>query len=220
MIKKTDIFVVIPVYNEERNIGKVVDEVKKYINNIVVVDDGSKDNTVKILKNKEIILVRYLVNIGKGSALKTGFDVGFKKGFKVGIMFDGDGQHWAGDLPSFIKKIGKGKKIVLGYRVFNGKTPFVRKFVNNLATLFVSVLYKVKIRDLTCGFRSISKDVFKKIEWRSDAYGVETEMVCRIAKNKLGFSQLPVQTIYKDNYKGVTILDALKVFFEAVYWRF
>lgn len=219
MINK-GIFVVIPVFNEEKTIGEVIEGVRKYCQEIIVVDDGSTDDTYRIVKKKKVAVLRNILNLGKGASLKEGFNFGFSKGGKVGIMMDGDGQHDYRDLPLFIKKIGEGEKLVLGYRHFSKKDPLVRRWFNKLATFLISMLYGNKFYDLTCGYRAIAKEVYEKIKWRSGGYGVETEMNIRIAKNKLKYSQIPIKTIYLDDYKGVTVYDALRILVNVIFWRF
>ena len=212
--------VVVPAYNESRHIGKVLREIKKHIDFIIVVDDGSRDNTSEIVQKEGVLIVRHRINLGKGAALKTGTELAFKKGADAIIMLDSDGQHNPDDIPRFIKEIQKGYDVVIGSRKFDLGVPLVRFLGNKFASVIINICFGIYVGDLLCGFRAFTKKAYKSIRWKSARYGVETEMVARIGRNKLKFSELPVESIYLDKYKGVTILDAISVLFHIPEWRF
>ena len=104
-IKEEDVWVIVPAYNEGKNIGKVIDELKDYVSNVVVVDDGSKDDTYSVASRKKVIVLKHIVNLGKGGAVKTGCDFALKNGAKYIILIDSDGQHKPSDIPRFLKKL-------------------------------------------------------------------------------------------------------------------
>jgi hypothetical protein len=95
----------------------------------------------------------------------------------------------------------------------------VRYIGNKFASLFISFLFGIYVSDILCGYRAITKRAYKKIIWESTGYGVETEMVINIAKANLKYCEVPVETVYLDNYKGVTILDAFGILGNALKWR-
>ena len=107
------IFIIIAAYNEQKNLGAVIDETKKFCKNIIVVDDGSKDKTYEIAKNKGIIALKHIINLGKGAAVKTGADYALKHGAEAIILVDADGQHEPKEIPRFLNSL-KGKDIVFG----------------------------------------------------------------------------------------------------------
>ena len=95
------IYAVIPAYNEENNIVPTINNIKKYISNIIIVDDGSNDNTYSLLKqnfDNKIIILKHKINLGKGAAMKTGCEAAIKLGAETLIMIDGDGQHIGEDM--------------------------------------------------------------------------------------------------------------------------
>lgn len=216
------IFLVIPLYNEEKHIVDVIKGVAKYDLPIVVVDDGSMDSSklkVQSSKLRDVIFLSHKVNLGKGAAMKTGAEYAFSKGADAVIFMDSDGQHAASDLPKFVKALNEKCDLVFGSRNLKLDIPFVRYIGNKVASVFVNLLFGIYVSDLVCGFRALTKNGYKKIEWESTGYGVETEMVVRSAKSGLKYCEIPVETIYHDRVKGVTLLDAFGIFFSVIKWR-
>jgi glycosyltransferase involved in cell wall biosynthesis len=214
------IFIVIPAYQEEERIGKVIKDVIKTKFPIIVVDDGSKDNTFKVANKYKITALRHKVNLGKGAAMKTGAEAAFQMGADAIVFMDSDGQHKAKDLPHFIEALGKDKfDVVFGSRNLSHGVPLVRYMGNKFASLLVSLLFGIYVSDLLCGYRGLNKKGFKNVYWESRGYGVETEMAARTAKSELKHCEVPVETVYYDEVKGVTILDAINILFDVLRWR-
>ena len=217
------IVIVIPLYNEKKHIKDVLMDVAKTKYPIIVVDDGSSDNSnsiVKGMKIKNLTLLKHEINLGKGAAMKTGADFAFENGANAVVFMDSDGQHLAHDLSKFVIALETNKyDLVLGTRNYNYGVPLVRFLGNKLASVVVAFMFGTYVSDLLCGFRAITKAGYEKTKWESDGYGVETEMVARIGKNKIRFCEVPVETIYHDKVKGVTILDAFGIFGQVVKWK-
>ena len=105
-IKELKCVVLIPTYNNEKTLKQVIDSVRLYSPNILVVNDGSTDSTAEILsREKDIHIISYTENKGKGFALKTGLREAINLGYKYAISIDSDGQHYADDIPVFINEI-------------------------------------------------------------------------------------------------------------------
>lgn len=217
------ITIVIPVYNEENKVVGILKEISKTKYPIVIIDDGSTDNSfnrIKNLKLKKLILLQHKINLGKGAALKTGSEYAFKKGADAIIFMDSDGQHKASDINKFVEKLDSRKfDIVFGSRNLNLGAPIDRYIGNKLASVLVGFMFGIYVSDLICGFRALTKKAYKKIKWDSTGYGVETEMVIRTRKAGLSHCEVPVETVYYDNYKGVSITDALGVLGNLFYWK-
>lgn len=214
------IFIVIPAFNEEKDISKVLRDLEKKGLPTIVVDDGSLDKTFKqASKFKNITLLRHRVNLGKGAAIKTGAQVAFKKGADAVVFMDGDGQHKVSDLDKFIEKLKRGYQVVFGARSLEPGVPLIRFLVNKMASVFINVLFSIYVSDLICGYRAITKEAFKKIHLQSLGYAVETEMVIKTKLFSLKYCEVPIETVYLDKVKGVTIVDAFKLFFEVIFWR-
>lgn len=213
------IFIVVPAYNEEKRIGKVIEDIKKTKYPIIIVDDGSIDGTYKVAKKKRVLVLQHKINLGKGAAMKTGAEAAFKLGADAIVFMDSDGQHKAKDLINFINALNKGFEIVFGIRSKASEAPKVRFVGNRLASILISLLFGIYISDLLCGFRALTKKAYKKIVWESKGYAVETEMVIRTAKYRLKHCEVPVSTVYLDSVKGVTILDAINILTDVFSWR-
>jgi len=215
---KKKIFVVIPAYNEEKHINKVIKETKKYVDNVIVVDDGSKDRTKEAAKKSNAIVLRHLVNLGKGAALKTGCDYAVKNNAGIIIALDADAQHDPKEIPKFLESLKK-YDIVLAYRKLNKNMPIVLKFGNHVINKTIKLLYGPKIKDSQCGYRAFTAKAYKKIRWKASDYSMESEIIAKMGKYKLSYCEIPIDTIYSDKYKGTTILDGIKIVFDLLLWR-
>lgn len=218
------ITIVIPLYNEAKHIENVLYGVFKHSLPVVVVDDGSKDNSQLTvnnlqLKHKNLKLLTHIVNLGKGAAMKTGAEYAFEHGAEAVIFMDSDGQHSADDLPKFIKALSAGRNdFVFGSRNLNFGVPLVRYLGNKFASVICASIFGIYISDALCGYRGLTKKAYNKAKWESDGYGVEIEMIARVAKQKLSFVELPVETVYLDSVKGVTPLHAIGILGSIIKW--
>ena len=212
-----NITAIIPAYNEGHNIAKVIVGVKKYIKDIIVVDDGSKDDTVEIAKQQNITVLHHIINLGKGAALKTGVE--YAKDADGFIFIDGDGQHSPEHIPEFIKALKEGHDIVFGYRQINKSMPSILRFGNNVINASTKYLYGLPIKDSTCGFRALTAHAYEKVKWDASGYFVEGEMIANAGNSKLTYTQIPIKTIYADNYKGTHVMDGIKILGNMVAWK-
>jgi len=219
------IVVIIPVYNENQRAVKTIKDVLRHFKGeIVVVDDGSTDNTKELVERhfkdiSRLTLISYKKNKGKGAALRVGVEMAWKKGGEAVIFIDADGQHNPKYLKKFKRKL-ENNKIVFGYRMLSRKMPFLRRLGNIVAVNLIRVLFNIRKKDLLSGYLGFKKEIYEKIKWTSDRYGIETEMATKIGRNKLEFYEFKIDTIYIDKYKGVTLLDAIKVLVQIPRWYF
>ena len=212
------IFAIIPAYNEESNIVSIIKKTKRYVGNIIVVDDGSNDKTKEVAENANAVVLRHIINLGKGATLKTGCDFAIRKGAKYMIVLDADAQHNPDDIPRFINKLKK-YDIVFSYRSVSSKMPPVLRFGNWFISGIVRALHGINLNDTQCGFRAFSKEAYRKIGWNSSDYSMESEMISNVGKQKLKYVQIPIQTVYSDRYKGTTVIDGIKIVLNMVWWR-
>lgn len=216
------IFIVVPAYNESKHISKVLKEITKTGYPVIFVDDGSKDGTYKIarsLKTRNLTVLRHKINLGKGAAMKTGAEYAFKLGADALIFMDSDGQHLIKDLDRFIKKLDENYDVVFGSRNMSYGVPLARFLGNKFGAFLVAMLFGIYVNDLLCGYRAITKRVYNKIIWESSGYGVETEMVVMVGLRGIRYCEVPVETVYLDKVKGVSLIDSIGIFLNVIYWK-
>jgi glycosyltransferase involved in cell wall biosynthesis len=192
--------VLIPVFNAEATIGDIIEGVKKFVKDIVVVNDGSRDRTQEILEKKDIVLLTHPENQGKGMALKTGFRYIIKQGFEAVLTLDGDGQHNIEEIPSFIKKAESSPEIdiIIGSRMKEAHLmPKIRLINNKFSSWLLSKLTHQKIEDSQSGFRLIRTHVLKNIALRTNNYETESELLIRAAWCGYQIVSIPIKTIYQ-----------------------
>lgn len=216
---------IIPAYNEEKNIGKVIEKCKEYVNKIIVIDDCSTDKTATIAGESDTIVIINNKNIGKTDSLKKGFRKGIEERADIFVLLDADGQHDPQEIPLLLKKINEGYDLVVGARKFQREfMPTVRIFANAISSYLVSLISGVRILDSQSGYRAIKRDVLEKITLNSTRYQSDTEMIVKAAKCgfKIGF--VPISTIYHPemNSKVDQIIDPLRfliLLVSLIFWK-
>ncbi len=198
------VFIVIAAYNEQKNVPNVIKELLKAgYKNVVVVDDGSKDNTFNAAVNAGATVLQHLVNRGQGAALKTGIDYALEQGADIIVTFDADGQHRVEDIPAMLKPVRSGRyDVTFGSRFLTKKSqenvPFVRKVLLKLGIMIVWVFYGVKMTDAHNGFRAISRKAAEKIKITSDRMAHASEIVEEVHRNNLKYKEVPVVIRYTE----------------------
>jgi UDP-N-acetylglucosamine---dolichyl-phosphate N-acetylglucosaminyltransferase len=216
-----DFYVIIPAHNEERNLGAVLDKTKKVVgkDRIIVVDDGSSDGTVVEAKKKGVKVLRHVINLGKGAALRTGSSYAIKKGAKAVVFMDSDGQHDPKDIPRITGML-KDNDIVFTYRDRKSvHMPLIKKLGNGLIDFTMSLLFGIEVTDTQCGYKAMTTGTYRKMALMSNDYGIESEMVAKTGKHHLKFTQLPIQTVYVDKYKGTTVFDGVNIMLKILWWK-
>ncbi len=212
------LFVVIPAHNEEEKIGEVLERIKEHSNNIIVVDDGSKDNTYEIASSRNVTVLKHEINLGKGAAIKTGCDYAISKGANQLILIDADGQHDPQEIPKFEQALTQ-YQIIFGKRITPTSMPKILLLGNRLLSSTIKFLYNIKVDDSQCGYRALTVQAYRKTRWSAQDYFMETEMIIKAGKHKLSHTQIPIETIYSDKYKGTTITDGFKIMAKLLGWR-
>ena len=215
-------FIVIPAYNEEKRIGNVLKELKqnKY-KNIVVVDDGSDDNTFKEASKYKVIVLRHVVNRGQGAALKTAIDYALKKGAELIVTFDADGQHSVGDIKNIVKPVeSKRYDVAVGSRFLkkNKNTPFIRRIFLKGGALIIFLMYGIKLSDSHNGFRAMSRKAARLIEIKSDGMEHASEILEQIKKKDLKYKEVSVIIKYTEysKKKGQSTFNSFKILFKMI----
>jgi len=210
------ILIVVPAYNEEKMVGEVVKGLNEFNYEVVVVDDGSKDNTSQIAKNAGAVVLRHFINRGQGAALQTGFDYAKKVGADIVVTFDADGQNKPEEVAKIIEPLLIGQiDVALGSRFMERKSnvPLIKKIVLRGGILFERLFVGVKLSDAHNGFRAFSKKAINLIELNQDKMAHATEVIQEIKKHKLKFQEVPVTMRYTEysKQKGQSVFNSIKI---------
>ena len=180
----SELCVLIPAYNAEATLRGVIEGVKTSRFDIVVVDDGSRDSTPRIVREMGVTLLRHPENRGKGRALRTGFNYVIEHGYEAVITIDADGQHDPADIPRFVELYRQGRPdIIIGSRAaqFN-EMPWLRRFWNQLGAKAVSRLTKTPVSDSQSGYRLVRTDVIGDLQLTTSTYEMEMELLIKACK--------------------------------------
>lgn len=187
---------VIPVLNEEKHIEYVVRRGKKYIKDIIIVDDGSIDNSAEKSREAGARVIRLEKNTGKANALKEGFKS--VNGYDIVVMMDGDLQHSPAEIDTLVEKVENGYDLCIGSRFLSDSSsmPRVSKFSNKVASILISLLAGVRITDPQSGFRAIRVECLKNLELKANRYSIEHIMILECSRKKYKITEAPISTIY------------------------
>ena len=188
----------IPAYNEESNIRKTIENVGKFVDKVIVCDDGSNDRTVAEAENTGAYVIKCQKNKGKGAALQELFKFAKASNADIMITIDADGQFIADEIPLLLKPIIEKKSdIVIGYR-FDDKTemPKYRKIGNKFLDKITNLAEDIGVRDTQSGFRSYSKKAIETINFNTDGFGADSEILINATEKKLKVSEEKVTVIY------------------------
>ena len=201
------ILVCIPAFNEASKISEVVADAKKYVNEVVVCDDGSTDSTASAAENSGAYVIKHHTNEGKGSAMKSLFKYALRSQADVIVTIDGDGQFLPKDIPKLCEPIISGvSDVVIGYRFDDDdkEIPSYRKIGNKFLDQLSNVSSNVSLRDTQSGFRAYSKDAIKKITFSTNGFGADAEILIDAAKKGLRISEEKVTVLYNVGSKTST----------------
>ncbi len=198
------ILLIIPAYNEEENILKTCKKIEEYnkINNknidYIVINDGSKDNTLKIIQEYNLKHINLIRNLGIGGAVQTGYKYAFQHNYDIAIQFDGDGQHDINYVSKICKPIIEGQAdMVIGTRYLDKtssefQSTFMRRLGSNIISLFIKIFCGKKITDPTSGFRAVNKKVIEKFAKEYPTEYPEPESTVQLLVNKYKIKEVPV----------------------------
>jgi glycosyltransferase involved in cell wall biosynthesis len=197
-ILEKKVLALIPAYNEGAHIKKVIDESLAYLP-VLVIDDGSKDNTVEIVAETNAEFVQVTPNQGKGNALKTGFHWALEHGYDGVLTLDADGQHDPQEIPLFLDKLQKENvDLIIGSRNFS-EMPFSRKFANSFGRVLFSWAMRQPSEDNHSGYRYISKALIEiMLDTKESGFEFEVEMILICLQHQLTLAWVPIKTIYGD----------------------
>lgn len=194
---------IIPAFNEEKTIKGIVEGTRKYVDNILVIDDGSSDGTSKL---NQCVVIKNKKNLGKGASLFKGFKYAIQNKFDAVITIDGDGEHNPQDIPLFTSALEE-SDLVVGQR--NMQRSIQRSLLNKFSTFWVKMILG-ELYDTQCGFRAIRIDLLKKMNLSQKRFELEMEMLLEAKKHKAKIVPVQIENnaILQSN---VTIKDYLMI---------
>ncbi len=194
------VFVVIPAYNERKTIVEVIKGVKPLVDEIIVVDDGSTDDTSRLAEEQGVTVLRHFINRGQGAALQTGDQYALDKGADIIVHFDADGQFLAKEIGDIVEPIKSGEaEAVFGSRFLGRKSdiPWLKeKIILPLAKIVNKIFIGKSLTDSQSGFRALSKKAARRIEIENDKMAHNTEIQGKIFKNNFKIKEVPINVIY------------------------
>jgi glycosyltransferase involved in cell wall biosynthesis len=219
------IFIVVPAYNEARAIGTVVTNLMSAgWRNVLVIDDGSSDETRAAARAAGALVLTHVINRGQGAALQTGISYALQRGAEVIVTFDSDGQHRVEDLEGLIAPIlDQTADVALGSRFLGSteKIPRSRKLLLRAAVWFTRFTSGLRVTDAHNGLRAFSRNAAARIHIDLDRMAHASELIDQVARGRMRFVEVPVHIRYSDysRRKGQSSLGAFRVLFDYIWSR-
>lgn len=217
--------IIIPAYNAENTLKKLLYSLRtNYSINVLVVNDGSSDNTMKIAEENSNFVLNNLTNLGKGRSLQRAFDFASKNNYDFIITMDSDLQHPPEAISKFINLHKQHpESIIIGARKLTKNMPFHRKMSNYLTSKLISFRIKQKILDSQCGYRLIPKPYFGNFKSNRTGFHFESELILKFGLQNVKFDFVEIPTIYNSDIKSnmnnfYATYDFVKLFFESFFW--
>jgi len=220
------ILVIVPAYNAGLTISELIQKVSKFIDktNILVIDDGSQDQTFTLAQKAGAVVLKHETNKGKGEALKTGFKYAQKKNYEALFTIDADLQHDPSSIRDFLQKANQNfSGIIIGTRGINlKKMPLARWLTNNLTSAILSILSGQRIRDSQSGYRLISTCVLKRIKLKAKKYDLESEILVKTGRSGFKIDSVPIPTIYQESKSFINpFVDTgrfIRIMWRSIWW--
>lgn len=187
----------IPAYNEEKYIGTIVLKARQYVDEVIVVDDGSTDQTADVARLAGASVIRHQQNRGYGASVQTLLAEAKKRNPDVLVLLDADAQHNPDEIPDLIKPILAGSDLVIGSRERQrGNIPVYRRIGQRVLSHFSRILSGKKVIDSECGFRAFSPKAIAELKLRQQGMAISAETIAAAAERGLNVTQIPVSAIY------------------------
>lgn len=220
-----DVWILIAAYNEGERLAQTLQTLTARYGGVVVVDDGSVDDTGHHALAHGAWVLRHVVNCGQGAALQTAIDFALRQGAQIVVTFDADGQHCAEEIGRLVAPVRSGEvDVALGSR-FLGRAeglPWSRWAVLKLGVLFTRIFSRIDVTDTHNGFRALSRHAAERIQIRQNRMAHASEILDQIRHQGLRFCEVPVTIRYSQGTlaKGQTSWNALKIVGQLLLGRF
>ncbi|MFA7244569.1 MAG: glycosyltransferase family 2 protein [Candidatus Magasanikbacteria bacterium] len=213
---------IVPAYNEEKRIYKVIEELQNFVDLVVVVDDFSADNTYLEANKTKAIVLQHKINLGQGAALETGHAYARKIGADYVLHFDGDGQFVVDDILPALNKLKETEyDILFGSRFLDNRSnlPFSKKyFILPIGRIVNKIFGVVPLKDSQIGFRILNKKALEKIVITQNRMAHATEIMGLTKKNNLKYIEFPIKVIYHEFGQGVS--GGFKIVRDLIWGKF
>ncbi len=197
MTDKTKIIAAIPAYNEEKYIGTVVLKTKQYVGEVIVVDDGSTDQTGNVARLAGATVIQHKRNKGYGASIQALLAEARRRDPDILILLDADSQHNPDEIPSLIKPIFDGSDLIIGSRVQQSSNiPRYRRIGLRVLSYFSRILSGEKVADSECGLRALSSKAIAELKLTQNGMAISAEMIATAAERGLKIVEVPVSAIY------------------------
>ena len=187
----------IPAYNEASYVGSIVLQARQYVDEVIVVDDGSTDNTARVAELAGATVIRHAKNRGKGTAIQSILAEAKKRNPDILVLLDADSQHDPNEIPVLIKPISEGFDLVIGSReAQKDKTPRYRRIGQKVLLRSTRLASKTNISDSESGFRALSPKAINELDLKAPGFAIESEMITHAADKNFKITEVPISNIY------------------------
>ncbi len=211
---KARIIAAIPCFNEERFIGSVVLQAKKYVDKVLVIDDGSSDATAEVARSAGAVVYRHDCNRGKGAAIRTAFLKAREEEADVLVLIDGDGQHDPREISRLAQPVVEGlADMVVGSRFMGGgnRPPFYRRLGQRVLTFVSNAGSRTAITDSQSGFRAFSSKALRSMKLVENGFAVDSEIQFAVRQSNLSVLEVPIQALYPGRAKRNPLVHGINV---------
>lgn len=220
------IIAVIPAWNEATRIGRVIEDAKRYADHVLVVDDGSTDDTAALSTRLGARVIRHAINSGAGAATMTGIAAARAMGATIVITLDADGQHDPADIPLLLKPVQEDRAdIVFANRFGPTKTgrqrnhiPFIRRVANSIGNMLTFLTAGKWLEDSQCGFKALGPKAIEQIDLRMSGFEFCSEIVREAARHTWRIAEIPTKVMYSEYTlaKGQSFSNGIKTAFKIL----
>ena len=213
----SSVCVIVPIFNEEQVVRKIVQSLVAEKFTSVIIDDGSSDNSLQSISDLPVKILKHSTNFGQGAALQTGFEFAKKNpNLEIFVTFDADGQHQIKDIENIVSPIKENKAdIVFGTRFQDDKTkmPLLKRIILKLAIRYTNLSTGVPLTDAHNGFRAMNRAALNEMKLNLNGMAHASEIVAIAHKSNLRITEIPVEILYTkySKAKGQSILNSINI---------
>ncbi|PHN06460.1 glycosyltransferase family 2 protein [Flavilitoribacter nigricans] len=211
------IYVVIPAKDEANRIGKVIYQtILQGYDQVIVVDDGSSDNTIQVARQFGATVLSHPINLGAGAATQTGVEFALEQGADIIVTLDGDNQHFPDDIPKLVQALEEQQvDVVIGSRFLsqNDDIPAIRRLYNKIGNLITTLITGALISDSQSGMKAFRANFARKIDFHFNGYEFCTEFIYLIRHHRASYTEVPIKVRYSEEtlQKGQSLGNGIKM---------